>query len=97
MVAAALGIELRMQSAHSLKEKRAVLRPLLAGLERLASLSVAEVGRHDSWQRATIAVAVVASGPGRVEGLVAAVRRYLDEQVEVEVLDMRMSYLEESW
>ena len=97
MVAAALGIELRVPSAHSLKDKRAVIRPLIAGLERLASLSVAEVGRHDSWQRARIGVGVVASSPGHLEGLLAAVRGYLDDQVEVDVLDVKVSYLEEAW
>jgi len=95
MQAAALGIELRMASVHSLKEKRAVLRPFLAGLDRLASLSVAEVDRHDAWQRATVGVAAVAAGPGDLERVLGAVRRYLDEQVDVEVLEVRVSYLEE--
>lgn len=95
MVAAALGIELRIPSVHSLKEKRAVLRPLLNGIEKLASLSVAEVGRHDAWQRATVGVAIVAPAPAPLEALVGSVRRYLDESVEVEVLDFKVSYLEE--
>lgn len=95
MVSAALGIELRMAAVHSLKEKRAVLRRLLAGLERLASLSVAEVDRHDAWQRATVGVAAVAATPGDLERVLGVVRRYLDEQVDVEVLDVRVSYLED--
>lgn len=95
MVSAALGIELRMATVHSLKEKRAVLRRLLAGLDRLASLSVAEVDRHDSWQRTTVGVAAVASTPGDLDRVLRVVRRYLDEQAEIEVLDVRVSYLDD--
>lgn len=95
MVSAALGIELRMATVHSLKEKRAVLRRLLAGLDRLASLSVAEVDRHDSWQRSTVGVAAVASTPADLDRILRAVRRYLDEQADIEVLDVRVSYLDD--
>ena len=61
--AAAVRIELHINESQSLKAKRSVLRPLLARLEKL-HLSVAEVDNQDSWQVATIAVAVVAADAG---------------------------------
>ena len=36
---------------HSLKEKRSVVRPLLAELKRRFDVSVAEVGDHDQYRR----------------------------------------------
>lgn len=94
MHAAALRIELRLRDVRSLKAKRSVLRPLLEGLKRTASLSVAEVGRHDSWQRASVGVAVVAPDAAQLEYLLESVRRYLDDRLEVEVLEMSVDYLE---
>ena len=51
---------------HSLKQKRAVLRPLVAELKRATEASVAEVGEQDLHRRAAIGVAVAAAGADRV-------------------------------
>lgn len=95
MRAAALRVELHLPQSHSLKEKRAVLRPFIEGLRRLGSYSVAEVGHHDEWQRAAVGVGIVApDGPG-LAIQVSKLHRYLDEQLEVDVLEVLMSELEE--
>lgn len=95
MDAAALRIELRIPEARSLKAKRAALRPVVEGLRNLASVSVAEVDHHDAWQRSTIGVAVVASDPRRLDRLLDAVRRYVDDRLEVEVVEMGLAFLED--
>jgi uncharacterized protein len=56
MMAAALRIELRFPNAHSLKEKRSLLKPLVEGLRLRAG--VAEVGFQDSWQ-VTVAASTI--------------------------------------
>jgi uncharacterized protein YlxP (DUF503 family) len=95
MRAAALRVELHLPASQSLKDKRAVLRPVIEGLRRLGSYSVAEVGYHDKWQRAAIGVAIAAPDGESLAMQVSKLRRYLDGQLEVEVLDVRMSELEE--
>ena len=70
MHAAALRIELRIPLANSLKAKRGVVRPLVEGLRRVASLSVSEIDRHDSWQLSTLGVAIVAPDAGHLERLI---------------------------
>ncbi len=95
MRAAALRVELHLPACQSLKEKRAVLRPLIEGMRRLGSFSVAEVGHHDKWQRAAVGIAIAAPDGESLAMQVAKLRRYLDSQLEVEVLDVRMSELEE--
>jgi uncharacterized protein YlxP (DUF503 family) len=95
MRAAALRVELHLPTPQSLKEKRAVLRPVVEGMRRPGSFSVAEVDHHDLWQRAAIGIAIVApDGPGLAQQ-VSKLRRYLDGQLEVEVLDVLMSELED--
>lgn len=95
MRAAALRFELLLPQSHSLKEKRAVIRPLIEGLRRRISVSVSEVGHHDAWQRTVVGVAVVAPDSGRLESLLEGVRRYVDDYLEVEVCDVSVFYLED--
>jgi uncharacterized protein YlxP (DUF503 family) len=78
-----------------LKEKRGVLRPVIEGMRRLGSYSVAEVDHHDDWQRATIGVAVVAPDGRGLDMQISKLRRYLDSRLEIEVVDVFISELEE--
>lgn len=94
MRVAALRVELRLPAAQSLKEKRALLRPVLEGLRRLGSYSVAEVGGHDLWQRSTIAIAIAARDGRSLELQLDKLRRYLDSRREIEVIDMFKTELE---
>jgi len=95
MRVAALRVELHLPNPQSLKAKRAVLRPMIEGLKRLGSYSVAEVGHHDLWQRAAIGVAIVAPDGESLAKQVSKLRRYLEGQPEAEVLDVLVSELEE--
>lgn len=94
MRVAALRVEIHLPAPQSLKEKRAVLRPVIEGMRRLGSFSVAEVDHHDDWQRATIGVAVVAPDGRGLDMQISKLRRYLDSRLEIEVLDVFMSELE---
>lgn len=89
----AVRAELRIPDERSLKGKRRVLRPHLERLRRMASLSVAEVGHQDAWQRATIGVAAVARSRSELESLMDSVRRYLDSQPDIELMDLTMTPL----
>lgn len=95
MRAAALRVELHLPGPQSLKEKRSVLRPVIEGLRRLGSLSVAEVDNQDFWQRATIGVAVVTADGEGLAVQIAKLRRYLDSRPEIEVLELVVSELED--
>lgn len=95
MYAALLRIELRIPDVRSLKAKRRVVRPIVEGLRRVASLSVAEVDHHDVWQRSTVGVALVAPDARHLERLIDEIRRYLDLCYEAEVIEMGVSFLED--
>jgi uncharacterized protein YlxP (DUF503 family) len=95
MHAAALRIELRIPDVQSLKEKRRVLRPIVEGLRTRVSVSVAEIDRHDSWQRATLGVALVAPGATRLDQLIDVVHDYVDGQDLAEIVLFETAYLEE--
>ena len=94
MRVAALRVELRLPAAQSLKEKRAVLRPLLEGIRRIGSYSVAEVDGHDYWQRCTLGIAIATRDGRSLEMQIDKLRRYLDSRIDIEVIDLFKTELE---
>jgi uncharacterized protein YlxP (DUF503 family) len=64
-----LTLELRMEAAHSLKDKRQVTRSLKDRLRASFNIAVAEVEVTDLWQRATIAIVGVSESRDYLEGL----------------------------
>ena len=56
-----LTLEIRIEGAHSLKDKRQVLRSVKDSLRNHFNVSVAEVADNDLWQLATISVCVVSN------------------------------------
>ncbi|HEY3743258.1 MAG TPA: DUF503 domain-containing protein [Bryobacteraceae bacterium] len=71
----ALTLELRIEDAHSLKDKRHVVRGLKDRLRHKFNVSVAEIGSQDLWQHAVIAIVAVASDREYAEQLLNAVEK----------------------
>jgi uncharacterized protein len=72
---AILTLELRIEGAHSLKDKRQVLRSMKDKLRSGFNVSVAELEQTDLWQRATIGVAGISSSRDYLSGLMQHVER----------------------
>jgi uncharacterized protein YlxP (DUF503 family) len=81
--------DLLLGDVHSLKEKRGVLRPVLAELRRVTEASVAEVGDHDLHRRAAIGVGVVAPDGGRVAEVLDRAERLVAAHPEFTLLSAR--------
>lgn len=94
MHAAAVCFELRVPESRSLKAKRAAVRPIVDGLRHRFHVSVAEVDHQDTWQRAAIGVAVVASSGRHLEEVLDSVERFVAGAPDVELLDHDTAYLE---
>jgi len=86
--------ELHVPASRSLKAKRATIRPIVDGLRHRFRISVAEVGHQDQWQRATVAVAVVAESEHRVRELLDAAERFVAGAPDVELLRSEIGWLE---
>ena len=61
MYVLAMEVDMRVVDAHSLKEKRRVVKSVVEGARHRFGISAAEVGAQDSWQRARLGFAVVTS------------------------------------
>jgi uncharacterized protein len=70
-----LTLELRIEHAHSLKEKRHVVRSLKDRLQNRHNVSIAEIDFQDLWQRALLAAVTVSSERLQAEQVLDAVER----------------------
>ncbi len=70
-----LTLELSIEDAHSLKDKRHVVESLKNKLRNKFNVAVAEIDHQDVWQRATIAAVTVSSDHVYAEKVLAAVER----------------------
>ncbi|GAB4574342.1 MAG: DUF503 domain-containing protein [Anaerolineae bacterium] len=88
MVVGMCQIELTLPGVSSLKEKRGILKRLLAQVIRKFNLSAAEVDLHDVWQSSTIGLAVVSTTAVHAEGVLENAVRWIEAyRPEVMVVD----------
>jgi hypothetical protein len=93
MIVGVLTIELQAPAAQSLKDKRQVVRSLVARLRNEYNVAVAEVDHLDSWQLVGLGVAGVSSDLSYVQGLLQHVVDYIERQPGVVLLDYQTEYL----
>ena len=86
--------DLHLPACHSLKEKRAVIKPILDGARHRYSVAASEVGHQDKWQRAELGVATVASTPAHATEVLDAVERFVWSFPAVEVVDSDRSWVD---
>ena len=81
---------LHLAGCASLKEKRGLLKPLLARLHREFNVAAAEVAHQDVWQSAEIAIVVVGNDGGHLRSELQNIVRWVEaNRPEVEVVDAR--------
>jgi uncharacterized protein YlxP (DUF503 family) len=85
---ATLQVELHIPTSHSLKDKRAVVKPILEGARRRFQVTAAEVDHQSKWQRASLGFAVVGASPAPVGMGMDKVERFVWSFPEVEIIDV---------
>ncbi len=97
MPVARLTIELRIEAAHSLKDKRQVVRSMKDKLRQEFNISIAEVDVTDLWQRATIGLVSISDSRDYLHSLMESVERHaskLANHLGAEVVDSYVEFLE---
>ena len=84
-----LEFDILLGEVSSLKQKRSVVRPIVAELQRRFSVSAAETGSLDLHRRAGIGVAVVAADRAHVIEVLDAAERLVAGRPEIELLSAR--------
>jgi uncharacterized protein YlxP (DUF503 family) len=89
MFVGALELDVLLGDVHSLKQKRSVVRPVLAELRRKFEVAVAEAGHLDLHRRALIGVSCVAVNAGHVTDVLEQCERLVAARPELELLSAR--------
>jgi hypothetical protein len=82
MPVAAMFLELRIEHAHSLKDRRQVVRSLKEKLGHGFNISIAEMDEAITWQTATLGVAAISGSRDYLSGLMEQVERAADRIAE---------------
>jgi uncharacterized protein YlxP (DUF503 family) len=89
MYVGTLSFDLLLGDVHSLKEKRSLVRPIVAELQRKFAVSVAETGHQSLHRRAEIGVAMVSGDTRHLSEVLDRCERLVAGRPEVELLSVR--------
>jgi uncharacterized protein YlxP (DUF503 family) len=89
MFVGALELDVLLGDVASLKQKRSIVRPLVAELRRRFEVAVAEAGHLDLHRRALIGVSCVAADSGHVTDVLERCERLVAARPELELLSAR--------
>ena len=92
MVTGTLALDLLLGDVHSLKDKRSVIRPIIADLRRQFEVSAAEAGDQDLNRRALVGVAIVAADQQHCREVLDACERRVADRPEIELLSARQRF-----
>ncbi len=89
-----LTLEMRLDSAHSLKDKRHVVQSLKERLRHRFNVSVAEIDYQDLWQRALVAAVTVSSDHGHAALVLQSCEREAVSMLGAELVNATVEWLE---
>ena len=94
MVVGVCTVELQVPGCSSLKEKRQVIRSVVARVRNEFNVSIAEVGHRDSWQLATLGLACVGADARYAQGLLERALHFIERvRPDLVLLDYEMELL----
>ena len=84
---AAMTFRLHAPWVHSLKEKRMIVKSLIAKLQNRFHVSAAEIDQHDSHRIIVIGVAAVVPHNAMADSLMDEISQFVENNTEAEILD----------
>jgi uncharacterized protein YlxP (DUF503 family) len=93
MYVGALELDVLLGDVHSLKEKRSLVRPIVAELRRRFEVAVAEAGHLDLHRRSLIGVGCVAADHDHVAAVLDRCERFVAARPELELISARRRLL----
>jgi len=93
MIVGVLRLELFIGESNSLKGKRRILTSLTQRIRHRFPVSIAEVDGQDTWQRATLGVAVVSNDSRHAQQVLSTVVAFVQRDAAVELMDYSIELL----
>lgn len=79
MIVGVSQITLHLPGCHSLKEKRQVIKSLIARVRNQFEVAIAEVDEPDRWQVAVLGVSCVSNSSQHANAILERVLRFIEE------------------
>ena len=79
MIVGVSQITLHLPGCHSLKEKRQVIKSVMARVRQQFEVAIAEVDEQDRWQIAKLGVSCVSNSSQHIDEILGHVLRYIEE------------------
>lgn len=92
MIVGVISWELEILGAHSLKEKRSVVKGLKTRLHDRFNVSSAETAHQDLWQRAEISACVVASDRKIAESVLQQADALVANEYRARIIDVQRTF-----
>ncbi|GAB2631430.1 DUF503 domain-containing protein [Streptomyces capparidis] len=92
MYVGTLSFDLLLGDVRSLKEKRSIIRPVVAELQRKYAVSAAEVGGQNLYRRAEIGLAVVSGDLRHCTDVLDGCERLVAARPELQLLSVRRRF-----
>jgi len=87
MIIATITFKLHAPWVHSLKEKRMIVKSILAKLQNRLHVSAAEIDEQDTHQIIVIGVAAIVPHNAQADSLMESISRFVEENCEAEIID----------
>jgi uncharacterized protein YlxP (DUF503 family) len=87
MIIATITFKLHAPWVHSLKEKRMIVKSILAKLQTRFHVSAAEIDEQDTHQIIVIGVAAIVPHNAQADSLMESMSRFIEENCEAEITD----------
>ena len=84
---AAMTFRLHAPWVHSLKEKRMIVKSLVAKVQNKFHVSAAEIDEQDIHQIIVIGIAAIVPHNARADSLMDEISSFVEENTEAEILD----------
>ncbi len=89
MIIGSVTVKLYAPWVHSLKEKRTLVKSVIAKIQNKFNVSIAEVSEQDRHQTIILGIACVADTVIRSGSIINNVIRFIENNTETEIMDIQ--------
>lgn len=89
MIIGAATVKLYASWVHSLKEKRTLVKSIIAKTRNKFNVSISEVAEQDTHQTIVLGLACVTGTVSHADSMIDSILRFIEDNVDAEVLDVQ--------
>jgi len=93
MIIGSCTLKLMIYESYSLKDKRHVIKSIIAKIQSRFNVSIAELELNDSWQTSVIGFACVTNDTTHANQIITNVIKFIDGDGRVEILEHNIEIL----